>query len=151
MHIRPIRTDDDHRAALEEIDALWGAAEGTAEGDRLEVLVTLVEAYEVRRWPVEELDPVDAIEAAMAAEGRSRSDLAALIGQSRATEILQRRRPLTLPMIRKIAGAWGVPERILVKDYPLAGEANGATARHPARRPARLAARGDEQSDAPRG
>jgi HTH-type transcriptional regulator / antitoxin HigA len=125
MDIRPIRTDGDHRSALEEIDALWGAVEGTAEGDRLDILVTLVEAYETRRWPVEELDPVNAIKAAMAAEGRSRADLAALIGQSRATEILQRRRPLTLPMIRKIAAAWGVPERVLVKDYPLAWEADG--------------------------
>lgn len=122
MEIRPIRTDDDHRAALEEIDALWGAEEGTAEGDRLDVLATLVEAYEARRWPVDELDPVEAIEAAMASEGRSRADLAALIGQSRATEILQRRRPLTLPMIRRIAAAWGVPEQVLVKDYPLARE-----------------------------
>ena len=101
MDIRPIRKEDDHRAALEATDALWGAAEGTPEGDRLDVLVTLVAAYEARRWPVE------AIEAAMACEGRSRGDLAELIGQSRATEILHRRRPLTLPMIRKIAAARG--------------------------------------------
>jgi len=123
MDIRPIRTDDDHRAALEEIHALWGAAEGSSEGDRLDVLATLVEAYETKRWPIQELDPVEAIEAAMASEGRSRGDLAELIGQSRATEILQRRRPLTLAMIRKIAAAWRMPERVLVKDYPLADEA----------------------------
>jgi HTH-type transcriptional regulator / antitoxin HigA len=129
MDIRPIRTDDDHRAALEEIEALWGAAEGTPEGDLLDVLATLVEAYEAGRWPIEELDPVEAIEAAMAAEGRSRADLAGLIGQSRATEILQRRRPLTLPMIRKIAEAWGVPERILVKDYALAWETTETSGR----------------------
>jgi len=122
MDIRPIKTDQDHRAALEEIEALWGADEDTAEGDRLDVLATLVEAYEERRWPIEELDPVEAIEAAMAYEGHSRSDLAKVIGQSRATEILQRKRPLTLPMIRKIAAAWRVPERVLVKDYPLAWE-----------------------------
>lgn len=122
MDIRPIRTDEDHRAALGEIEALWGAEEGTAEGDRLDVLATLVEAYEMRRWPIEELDPVEAIEAAMASEGHSRSDLANVIGQSRATEILQRKRPLTLPMIRKIAAAWHVPEGVLVKEYPLAWE-----------------------------
>ena len=122
MEIRPIRTDEDHRAALEEIEALWGADEGSPEGDRLDVLATLVEAYEEKRWPLEELDPVEAIEAAMAFEGRGRGDLAALIGQSRATEILQRKRPLTLPMIRKIAAAWRVPERLLVKEYPLAWE-----------------------------
>lgn len=122
MEIRPIRTDEDHRAALREIEALWGAAEGTAEGDRLDVLATLADAYEDRRWPTDALDPVEAIEAAMAHEGRTRADLAAVIGQSRATEILQRRRPLTLPMIRKIAAAWKVPERVLVREYKLAGE-----------------------------
>ena len=120
MDIRPIKTDKDHRAALKEIEALWGADEGTAEGDRLDVLATLVEAYEEKRWPAEDLDPVEAIEAAMAHDGHSRSDLAKLVGQSRATEILQRKRPLTLPMIRKIAMAWRVPERVLVKEYPLA-------------------------------
>ena len=119
MDIRPIRTDEDHRAALAEIEALWGASAGTAEGDRLDVLATLVEAYEDRRWPVEELDPVEAIEAAMAYEGYDRRALATLIGQSRATEVLQRRRALTLPMIRKIAAAWHVPEGVLVREYPL--------------------------------
>jgi len=83
------------------------------------VLATLVEAYEDKRWPVDELDPVEAIEAAMAYEGHDRGALAALIGQSRATEILQRKRALTLPMIRKIAAAWHVPERVLVKEYAL--------------------------------
>jgi HTH-type transcriptional regulator/antitoxin HigA len=120
MDIRPIRTDDDHAAALREIEALWGAKIGAPEGDRLDVLATLVEAYEEQRWPVDELDPVEAIEAAMEHEGHTRRDLAALIGESRATEILKRRRHLTLPMIRKISGAWHVPERLLVKDYPLA-------------------------------
>lgn len=120
MDIRPIKTDEDHKAALKEIEALWGAGEGTREGDRLDILATLVEAYEERRWPIEELDPVEAIEAAMAHEGHSRSDLAGLIGESRATEILRRKRHLTLPMIRRISGAWRVPERVLVKDYALA-------------------------------
>jgi len=119
MDIRPIKTDADHKAALAEVEALWGAGEGTPEGDRLDVLATLVEAYEERRWPIAELDPVEAIEAAMAQDGHSRADLAKVIGQSRATEILQRKRPLTLPMIRKIAAAWRVPERVLVKEYPL--------------------------------
>lgn len=120
MQIHPIRTEEDHRAALVEIEKLWGAEEGSQDGDRLEVLAMLVEAYEDRRWPVADLDPIQAIEAAMAHEGRTRSDLAEVIGQSRATEILQRRRPLTLPMIRKIAAAWHVPERVLVREYELA-------------------------------
>jgi len=121
MNIHPIRTDAEHRAALVEIEALWGAAEGTDDGDRLDVLVTLVEAYEDKRWPVDTLDPVEAIEAAMAHDGHDRAELAALIGQSRATEVLQRKRALTLPMIRKIAAAWHVPERVLVKEYALNG------------------------------
>ncbi|MDP9085470.1 MAG: transcriptional regulator [Pseudomonadota bacterium] len=120
MHIRPIRNDDDHETALRKIEALWGAEEGSEAGDRLDVLVTLVETYESRRWPNEPLDPVRAIEAAMETNGYTRAELAALIGQSRATEILSRRRALTLPMIRKIAGAWHVPEKVLVQDYPLA-------------------------------
>jgi HTH-type transcriptional regulator/antitoxin HigA len=122
MDVRPIRTEEDHRAALAEIESLWDAAEGSPEEDRLDVLATLVDAYEERRWPTGALDPIEAIEAAMAHEGRTRADLAKVIGQSRATEILQRQRPLTLPMIRKIAAAWHVPERVLVKEYKLAWE-----------------------------
>lgn len=121
MHIHPIRNDEDHEAALRVIEALWGAEEGSDDGDRLDVLVTLVEDYERRRWPIEPLDPVRAIETAMAMNGHTRAELAALIGQSRATEVLGRRRALTLPMIRKIAEAWRVPERVLVREYALVG------------------------------
>jgi HTH-type transcriptional regulator / antitoxin HigA len=117
MHIKPIKSDADHEAALREIEALWGAAEGSAEGDRLDVLATLVEAYEDARWPLDEMDPVEAIEAAMAHDGHTRADLAALIGNSRATEILKRQRTLTLPMIRRISRAWHVPENVLVREY----------------------------------
>jgi HTH-type transcriptional regulator / antitoxin HigA len=119
MNITPIKTDDDHKDALRQVEALWGAAEGTAAADRLDVLVTLIEAYEEKRWPIEEMDPVEAIEAAMQHDGHSQADLAALIGKSRASEILKRKRALTLPMIRRIASAWHVPERLLVKAYPL--------------------------------
>src|SRR3546814_13443281 len=102
MDIRPIRNDDDHRAAVDEIRALWSAEAGSADEDRLDVLATLVDEYERKRWPVDKLDPVEAIEAAMEAEVRTRADLASLNGQSRATEVLARKRGLTLPMIRKI-------------------------------------------------
>src|SRR3546814_4078114 len=95
MDIRPIRNDDDHRAAVDEIRALWSAEAGSADEDRLDVLATLVDAYERKRWPVDKLAPVEAIEAAMEAEGRTRADLASLIGQSRATEVLARTRGLT--------------------------------------------------------
>lgn len=121
MHIRPIRTDQDHAEALREIEALWGADEGSELGDRLDVLVTLVEDYEVRRWPIQPLDPVRAIEVAMEMNGYTRAELAALIGQPRATEILGRKRALTLPMIRKVARAWRIPEKVLVQEYALSG------------------------------
>jgi len=117
MDIKPIKTDDDHKAALAEVETLWGAADGTPEGDRLDVLVTLIEAYEEKRWPIAEMDPVEAIQAAMQHDGHSQADLAALIGKSRATEILKRQRALTLPMIRRISSTWHVPERLLVKEY----------------------------------
>ena len=117
MDIKPIKTDADHQFALLEIEALWGAPDGTPEGDRLDVLATLVEAYEEQRWPLDEMDPVEAIEAAMAHDGHTRADLATLIGNSRATEILKRQRALTLPMIRRIAKEWHVPERLLVREY----------------------------------
>ena len=120
MDIRPIRTDQDHAAALAVVEQLWGAPTGSDDGDRLDILVTLVEAYEDRRWPLAVADPVEAIESAMACEGRTRADLGRLIGPSRATEILQRKRALTLPMIRKIAKAWHVPEKLLVGEYSLA-------------------------------
>lgn len=120
MDIKPIKSDADHRAALREIEVLWAAKEGTPEGDRLDVLATLVDAYEERRWPVDAVDPVEAIEAAMAQGGRTRADRAALIGKSRASEILGRKRALTLPMIRRIAREWHVPEHLLVQEYRLA-------------------------------
>jgi len=120
MNIRPIRNDDDHAAALEDMKGLWNAAEGTPDHDRLAVLIALVHDYEERRWPIgKDLDPVQAIEAAMAAEGRTQADLAALIGKNRATEILRRKRPLTLGMIRKLNKAWHIPAERLVQDYEL--------------------------------
>jgi len=85
MDIKPIRNDEDHRAAVDEIRALWNAELGSAAEDRLDVLATLVDEYERKRWTLARRDPVEAIEAAMEAQGRSRADLAALIGQSRAT------------------------------------------------------------------
>ncbi len=117
MEIKPIKPNADHQAALREIEVLWGAADCTSEGDRLDVLATLVEAYEEKRWPLEAMDPVEAIEAAMAHEGHRRADLANLIGNSRATEIPKRQRVLTLPMIRRISKEWHVPERLLVQEY----------------------------------
>ncbi len=121
MDIRPIRTDADHEAALHEIEALWGAETGTPEGDRLDIMLTLVDAYEDRRWPVPAADPVEAIQNSMAMEGRSQSDLAELLGSpSRASEILRRKRGLTLPMIRALHDKWRIPAEMLVQSYETA-------------------------------
>ena len=123
MDIRPIRTDEDHRAALAEIDACWGATEGTEEGDKLEVLVALVELYEAKRWPVETdagFDPIEVLHYAVAELGHTQAELAELLGsRSRASEILSRRRPLTVAMIHKINEAWKIPADLLVRPYHL--------------------------------
>lgn len=120
MEIMPIRTDADHRAAVAEIERLWDAKEGTEDFNRLEILATLAVAYEARRWPVAELDPVDTIKADMELNGRSLGDLTKVIGKSRATEVLKRQRPLTLGMIRKLHQAWHIPADRLVGEYELA-------------------------------
>ena len=121
MIIKPIRNEADYDAALEAIDGLMGAAPNTPDGDTLEVLVTLVEAYEARRWPIEVPDPVSMIEHVMEARGLLQRDLAALIGsQPRASEVLGRRRPLTLRMIRALSREWKLPADTLVGEYDLA-------------------------------
>ena len=121
MDIRPIRTDEDHRAALAEIDACWGASEGSEEGDRLEVLVALVELYEAKRWPVETdeiFDPIDVLHYAVEELGHTQAELAELLGsRSRASEILARRRALTVEMIHKISEVWKIPADLLVRPY----------------------------------
>jgi HTH-type transcriptional regulator/antitoxin HigA len=121
MEIRPIRTDQDHLAALAEIEACWGAPEGTEEGDRLDVLVALVESYEARRWPIDgddAFDPVDVLQYAIEELGHTQTELADLLGsRSRASEILSRRRALTVDMIHKISEAWKIPADLLVRPY----------------------------------
>lgn len=116
---RPIRTDEEHKAALGEIEGLMQARAGTAEGDRLDLLVTLVELYESTRWPVEAPDPIEAIRFMMEQKGLTRRDLEPAIGgRGRVAEILNRKRPLTLPMIRRLAGLLELPADILVQAYP---------------------------------
>ena len=121
MDIRPIHTDDDHRAALAEIDACWGAQEGTEQGDKLELLVALVELYEAKRWPIDtgaSFDPIDVLHHAIDEFGHTQAELADLLGsRSRASEVLARRRALTVEMIRKISEAWKIPADLLVRPY----------------------------------
>ena len=116
MPIRPIRNDEDHAAAVAEIERLWGAPAGSPEGDRLEVLATLVSAYEDERWSIVPGDPVDLLHYAIEEMGHSQRELAELLGsRSRASEVLNRKRPLTLEMIRAISAAWGIPSGLLVR------------------------------------
>jgi HTH-type transcriptional regulator / antitoxin HigA len=121
MDIRPIRTDEDHRAALAEIEACWGALEGTEEGDKLDVLLALVELYEAKRWPIDtddSFDPIDVLQYAIEELGHTQSELAELLGsRSRASELLSRRRALTVAMIHKIGEAWKIPADLLVRPY----------------------------------
>ncbi len=121
MEIRPIKSDKDHRAALAEIDACWGAAEGSEEGDRLGVLLALVEIYEEKRWPTEDgkrFDPIDVLNYAIEELGQTQAELAELLGsRSRASEILSRRRALTVDMIHRISEAWKIPADLLVRPY----------------------------------
>ena len=120
MRIKPIKSEADYDAALTAIDRLMGATPGTPEGDELDILVTLVEAYEAAHWPIEAPDPISAIEHVMEARGLRQKDLAAVIGsQSRASEVLNRRRPLTLPMIRALSAQWNLPADLLVHEYDL--------------------------------
>lgn len=115
MDIRPIRTDEDHTTALREIEALWGAEPGSADGDRLDVLATLVERYEETRYPLPEADPVAVIAEVMANRGYTRKDFAMVLGsQSRATEILSHKRPLSLEHIRRVSREWRVPAEALL-------------------------------------
>lgn len=120
MDLRPIRTDADLRDALAEIERLWKAPAGTPEADRLEILTTLVERYEESGWATKDADPVDILEYAFTDMGRSQAELGALLGsRSRASEIMARKRPLTLDMIRKISAAWSLPLALLARPYSL--------------------------------
>jgi HTH-type transcriptional regulator / antitoxin HigA len=127
MDIRPIRTDEDHDSALAEIEKLWGATVGTPAGDKLDILVTLVEAYEERRWPLKSrrrFDPVDVLRYAIDELGHTQAELAKILGsRSRASEVLARRRPLTLEMIQKINATWKIPADLLVQPYRIAASA----------------------------
>jgi HTH-type transcriptional regulator / antitoxin HigA len=123
MEIRPIRTDKHHRAALAETEACWGAAEGTDAGDRLDVLLALVDIYEAKRWSIdvdENFDSIDVLNFAIDELGHTQPDLAELLdSRSRVSEILSRRRALTVEMIHKISQKWKIPAELLVRPYKL--------------------------------
>ncbi|NQE47525.1 DNA-binding protein [Herbaspirillum rubrisubalbicans] len=116
MDIKPIKTDADYRAALTEIEGLMTAKLNTPEGDRLDILVTLVEAYEAKHYPVDLPDPIEAIKFRMEQAGLTVKDLEPYIGRSnRVYEILNGKRPLTLGMIWKLNQGLGIPAESLIK------------------------------------
>ncbi|MGA8548925.1 MAG: helix-turn-helix domain-containing protein [Stellaceae bacterium] len=118
MDIRPIRSEADYRAALNEVERLWQGEPGTPEGDRVEVLSTLIEAYEARHHPIAAPDPIAAILFMMEQKGLTRHDLEPAIGsRGRVSEILNRKRPLTLPMVRALGALLDIPTEVLAQPY----------------------------------
>ncbi len=116
MDIAPLRTKRDHRRALKEIETLMGAKRNTPAGDRLDVLVTLVEAFEARHYPMDLPDPVEAIKYHMEQKGLEPRDLARYIGsRNRVYEVLNRKRPLTLRMVWRLHKGLGIPAESLIK------------------------------------
>jgi HTH-type transcriptional regulator / antitoxin HigA len=122
MEIRPIRTKADHRAAVKEIERLMEARRRTREGDRLEVLALLVERYEEQEEPIDPPNPVDALLYHMESRGLNRRDLEEFIGsRARVAEVLNRRRPLTIDMIRRQHEGLGMSADVLIRPYALRG------------------------------
>ena len=118
MNIRPIKTEADYQAALAEIEQLFDAQPDTPEGDRLDVLTTLVEAYEADREPIAAPDPIEAITYYLESRGLTRRDLEPYIGsRARVSEVLNRKRGLTLDMIRRLHTGLGIPAEVLIKPY----------------------------------
>lgn len=123
MHdIAPIRDDTSHQQALAEIRHLWGSAPGTPNGDRLDVLMVLADAYEAEHHAIEPPDPIEAIEIRMAELGIDRAGLGEILGISsgRVSEILNRKRRLTVEMMRVLAAKLNLSERCLLRRYDLA-------------------------------
>jgi HTH-type transcriptional regulator/antitoxin HigA len=121
--IRPIRNDDDLAWAIAEVTPYFEAppAPGSDDADRFDVLSDLIEAYENRHHPIAAPDPISLVRAHMETSGRTQADLARLLGsRSRASEILARKRALTVEMIRRLGSEWGLPVEDLIAPYPLA-------------------------------
>ena len=120
MNIRPIRTEQDHQSALDRVDVLWGAEIGSVEGDELDVLVTLIVAFETKQYPMAQPDPVEAIKFMMEQQGLTPGDMVRYLGKSRqVADILNRKRKLTLSMIRNLHQGLQIPLESLIADYPL--------------------------------
>lgn len=116
MEIKPIRTKADYEEAVREIERLWGATEGTPSGDRLDVLTTLVEAYEQKHFPMDAPDPIEAIGFRLQQQGLDHRALVGVIGgRSRVYEVMKRKRALSLEMIRRLHERLGIPAEVLIR------------------------------------
>jgi len=114
--LKPIRVKADYRRAMAELERLWGAKSGTREGDRLDVLATLVEAYERQHYPMDPPDPIDAIQFRMEQQGLTRKDLEPLIGsRARVAEVMNRKRALSIEMIRRLHEHLGISADVLIR------------------------------------
>jgi len=124
MRIKPIRTESDYGNALQEIERLFNAKPGTAEADRLEVLTTLTEVYEEMHYSIPLPDPIEAINYHMESRGLTRRDLEPFIGsRARVSEVLNRKRPLTMEMIRNLHNGLGISAEVLIQPYRILKDA----------------------------
>jgi HTH-type transcriptional regulator/antitoxin HigA len=130
MDIRPITNDEDHLRALRAAEQLWDAPDGSVEAQELDALATLIEAYERKRWPLKGTDPIEILHYAINELGQSQAKLAEIIGsRARASEILNRKRAMTIEMIDKISKAWGIPRALLAVPYDLNRKATASRRR----------------------
>lgn len=114
--IKPIRTKRDYDAALKEVERLWGAKSGTADGDRLDILATLIDVYEAEHYPMDPPDPIEAIKFRMEQQGLTRRDLEEIIGtRTRIAEVLNRKRGLSITMIRRLHERLGISADVLIR------------------------------------
>src|SRR5258707_10863074 len=114
--VKPIRTPEDYESALSEVEVLWGTASGTPDGDRLDVLATLIDAYESQHYPMDPPDPIEAIKFRMEQQGLTRKDLEPLIGtRTRVAEVLNRKRNLSIGMIRRLHEGLGISAEVLIQ------------------------------------
>src|SRR5690348_10188529 len=130
--VRPIRTEADYEAAVARVEELWGAEPGTEDGDLLDVLMVLVSDYEEKHHALGPPDPIEAVKIRMEETGTTREQLGAILGvhSGRVSEILNRKRPLTLGMIRVLSKTLTIPVETLVQEYPIARRLHGALAEY---------------------
>ena len=130
--LKPIRSEADYEHALAEVERLWGSKSGTPNGDRLDVLATLIEAYEEKHYPIDVPDPVEAIKFRMDQQGLTRKDLEPLIGtRTRISEVLNGKRALSIAMIRKLVEKLGIPAEVLIKPPSLVSHRGTAAPTRP--------------------